>query len=147
MTLKEDFLSSIEKARKNERQKRRETLPDAEWWQEIRDSEIEPILVEAVGALNASGIAGAIEKKNGGSGTMIVVGDESYKSHLTFTHPTTGTIQITSSEIGLNELWDDRKHVIPKSIADKVRNFLKLVAVHYPEKEPSKIFYELTWGG
>jgi hypothetical protein len=147
MTLKEDFLNSIEKARKDERQKRRETLPDAEWWQEIRDSEIEPILAVAVGALNAAGIAGKVEKKNGGSGTMIVAGDESYGSHLTFTHPTTDTIQVTSSETGLNELWDDRKHIVPKTIADKVRNFLKLVAVHYPEKEAHKIFYELTWGG
>src|SRR5947199_3670755 len=110
------------------RQRRRETLPDVEWWQEIRDSEIEPILRQATEALNKACLGGKVERKNGGSGLMIVVvGNEDDKFHLTFTHAAANTIKITSSETSLDETCDDRKHIIPENIINKVHSFLTLV--------------------
>jgi hypothetical protein len=135
MTFKEALLSDIETARRDARRKRRESLPSDEWWTEIRDTEIARLLSEAAEALAEAGIGGGRQNKNGGSGIVLVAGPPERSDDLTFTY-VTGKIQVTSSEDGINEIWDDRRHVTPETIAAKVRDFVKLVAAHSLDHPP-----------
>jgi hypothetical protein len=135
MPFKDELIAAIGTARKEAKQRRRETLPDQEWWQAIRDEEIKPALEDAAGAASDTGIGGKIQNQNGGkSGLALLAGKPELNRHLTFTS-VNGGLQVTSSEGGLDDLWTDRGHVTSDSIRAKIRDFLTLIAGDYAEPE------------
>jgi hypothetical protein len=103
------------------------TLPTTEWWKELRDETIRPILEAAAMALVSLSIPSTTMHKNGGSG-IILQGppDGTIHTHLTFTL-SGEEILVESSSLGLNEKWD-RKYVTVDTVIEKVDQFVEQVA-------------------
>lgn len=136
MTLKDQLVADIEASRIEAKRKRRATLPDSEWWEEIREAEIKPALVEAVSAFGETKLGGNCEARNGVSGIALLAGhSEPPIHHLTFTH-VAGEIKVISSESNINDRWN-RKHATLEAVASKIRDFVKLVA---PKIEPESVY-------
>ena len=139
MTFKEELLGDIATVRRDANRKRRQALPDNEWWEEVREAEIQPVLADVEEALNQDGIGGEEKKKNGGSGITLLAARPELARHLTFTHMT-GKIKVTSSEASIEEIWDDRNHVTAENVAAKARAFVRLVAAAVNLDGPRSIY-------
>jgi len=127
MTLKDQLVADIEAARIEAKRKRRATLPDHEWWEEVREAEIKPALDEAALAFRETQLGGNSETRNGGSGVALLAGHSEPPIHyLAFTH-VAGKIKVTSSEPSIDERWD-RKHATLEAVVSKIRDFARLIA-------------------
>jgi hypothetical protein len=127
MSRLEHFQQLIEQAKSEADKLRLAKLPAADWWEEIREKTIRPVLVDAETALKRSGFFAEQITKNGGSGIMLQAssGDASPRHDITFTL-SAEVILVSSTERNLSENWDVRGYVTQENVTRKVDKFLEV---------------------
>jgi hypothetical protein len=127
MSRLEHFQELIAQAKSEADKLRLAKLPTKDWWEEVRETTIRPVLVDAEAALKRSGFSAKQITKNGGSGIMLHAssGNDSPEHHITFTL-SSEVILVSSTERNLDENWDDHGYVTQENVTLKVGKFLKL---------------------
>jgi hypothetical protein len=124
MSRLEHFQQIVEQAKAKANKLRLANLPIEDWWKEIRETIISPVLADAEKVLSGSDFPAVLIQKNGGSGIILRAGNNDGATRRDITFELSEMVVIVSCTGDRIENWD-RDHVTEENVITRVDKFLE----------------------
>lgn len=132
MSLKDELAEIIQAARDAKRRRQTSLIEARDWWNEFKEKDVRPILVEATTAFREAGVFSLADRTNGDA-VYIGVGpsNKAPQHELSFRlENETGLVRCESSEATLAQTYE-KGSLTAEKVRDKVREFVRAVIENY----------------